>query len=604
MVTGLIPVNVVAEQSDILTLENLLEQEDVSSNDIDQIFEIIRDLIRNNDDDIETYLESALSIAETNRYFKGIYSYLQETHRYFSDSGQYTLAKEKIEETYGRYASSFSAEQKNGVEILFANLLYETGDVNHSYQQFREIFQKTSKVDDLAYIRINYGAIYRDRGEYDKSIENYLLALEYYNEVGDVYGQMDVNSRLGVTYYDVDDFETSLKFYRVAQELAMEVQNEKKIVMINSNMATSYRRNGQYELALKYMEENLIAARNQNNYLAVAQNLMNISNVYSGDIGDHSKALEYNAQSLEISRAQGLTYGIVLNYMSIGRNYHRQGKYTQALVSYDSAMTYSTIMELGHISRQLTRLTSEAYAGAGNFEQALNYHQQFHELITNQFSEDRNRAILEIQTKYESDLKDQDLAHNDILASEQRAQIMYLSSSLVLLGLGAFGFIMFLIYRNRTMKILYHRNKELLESFDKINSIQVENVVEQIPHFQLFKRIAVLFDKEEIYTQTDLSVRKVADQLSSNEKYISRAISTHANMNFSNFLNEYRINKARKMMSRADNTFRINEIMYECGYSSSSTFYSAFKKITGMTPKQFMAMAGEEAGGNMDEKNM
>ncbi len=589
-------------ESGIPDLEALLEREVVDEGDIDTMLDIINELIQSGEENIEPYLDSVLNLTKEQRYFDGIQRYLTELHRYLTAQREYESAKEQIEEIFKKFESDFNAEQKIDIELLLANLTYNTGDSEQAYLLFEDLYNRSSAEEDRAYIYINRGAIYRERGQYDSSIENYLEALSYYNSTDNVELQIELNNRLGVTYYDIRDYETSIRFYLVAQELAKSVDDVGKLLEINSNLATSYRRAGEYELALVYMEDNLSLAREQGDRFTVAQNLLNIANVYSNNLGNHEKAHDYNQQSLEIASEMGLDYGIVLNHMSIGRAYHRQGNYEQALVSYDSARTYSSIMELGHVMRTLNEHTSEAHTALGNFEEALSYHLEYHELITEQFSEDREQAIADMQTRYETELKTQELEHSRELATKQRTQIFFLNLSLVLVGLGAVGLILFLIHRNRNMKALYQRNKELLHNFNKLTyqvidtekSERNEKTKTSDPQFQLFKRITELFESEELYTEPELSLKKVADKLSSNEKYVSMAISTYADMNFSNFVNLYRINKARSILSNADNSYRINEVMYECGYNSSSTFYSAFKNFTGMTPKQFTSIANSE----------
>ena len=56
--------------------------------------------------------------------------------------------------------------------------------------------------------------------------------------------------------------------------------------------------------------------------------------------------------------------------------------------------------------------------------------------------------------------------------------------------------------------------------------------------------------------------------------------------NFTIFVNEYRINQAKELIV-TDKHLKLESIGYACGFNSKSTFYSAFKKITGMTPAQF-----------------
>ena len=85
-----------------------------------------------------------------------------------------------------------------------------------------------------------------------------------------------------------------------------------------------------------------------------------------------------------------------------------------------------------------------------------------------------------------------------------------------------------------------------------------------------------------------LNLMDVSRQLGINYKYISQAINIHFRKNFIRLISEYRVEEAKQMISdpsKADITLEaIGEL---CGFQSKSTFYSAFKKITGKTPMLF-----------------
>jgi AraC-like DNA-binding protein len=58
------------------------------------------------------------------------------------------------------------------------------------------------------------------------------------------------------------------------------------------------------------------------------------------------------------------------------------------------------------------------------------------------------------------------------------------------------------------------------------------------------------------------------------------------NLSFPEFVNEYRVREAERLIlcSKGENT--IQQIMYEVGFNSKSAFNAAFKKHTGYTPTE------------------
>ncbi len=95
-----------------------------------------------------------------------------------------------------------------------------------------------------------------------------------------------------------------------------------------------------------------------------------------------------------------------------------------------------------------------------------------------------------------------------------------------------------------------------------------------------------LFKKDEIHRNSELKLADVAEKLDIKSHELSQYLNEHVGMSFSNYINSYRVATAEKMLL-SNNLLTIQAIGNECGFKSNSTFYTAFKKIKGITPAQF-----------------
>ena len=69
---------------------------------------------------------------------------------------------------------------------------------------------------------------------------------------------------------------------------------------------------------------------------------------------------------------------------------------------------------------------------------------------------------------------------------------------------------------------------------------------------------------------------------------LSNIINRHFKRNFFEFINEYRIEEAKSLLSNPDNTSKsIIDIMDASGFNSKATFNTFFKKLVGETPSQY-----------------
>ncbi|MEJ5106021.1 helix-turn-helix domain-containing protein [Chryseobacterium sp. MYb328] len=96
-------------------------------------------------------------------------------------------------------------------------------------------------------------------------------------------------------------------------------------------------------------------------------------------------------------------------------------------------------------------------------------------------------------------------------------------------------------------------------------------------------KILISFMKtEKPYRDDRLTLQKLAEQMNMSEKKLSQLINQHTGKHFFDFTNEFRINDA-KVLLKENLQLTVLEILYEVGFNSKSSFYTAFKKETNQT---------------------
>lgn len=85
--------------------------------------------------------------------------------------------------------------------------------------------------------------------------------------------------------------------------------------------------------------------------------------------------------------------------------------------------------------------------------------------------------------------------------------------------------------------------------------------------------------------QKDISVKSVADSLFISESYLSRLFKEQVGQTFGDYLTYYRIKKACELLKRQEG--KIYEVAGLIGYRDQRYFSMIFKKLVGVTPKEF-----------------
>ena len=126
-------------------------------------------------------------------------------------------------------------------------------------------------------------------------------------------------------------------------------------------------------------------------------------------------------------------------------------------------------------------------------------------------------------------------------------------------------------------------------AFEQVNEIKITKKVRDERFFQ--PELALSVDDAirggQIYMDPDITLDKLAESLKILPRDLSSLINRHFGSNFYEFINRYRIEEAKRMLTSEEyKTTTITDIYLKVGFNSKSVFYTFFKKLEGMTPSQ------------------
>lgn len=103
-----------------------------------------------------------------------------------------------------------------------------------------------------------------------------------------------------------------------------------------------------------------------------------------------------------------------------------------------------------------------------------------------------------------------------------------------------------------------------------------------------YEKIKLSFDKEKPYLQQDLNVHNLAERLNMRPNILSEEIKLHSGKNFSQFVNDYRVEEVKKRLQEgAADEFTLLAVAFDCGFNSKASFNRVFKDKTGQTPREY-----------------
>lgn len=104
---------------------------------------------------------------------------------------------------------------------------------------------------------------------------------------------------------------------------------------------------------------------------------------------------------------------------------------------------------------------------------------------------------------------------------------------------------------------------------------------------ELMEKICTLVESNRLYLNNNLQVMNVAKLLGVHRNTISECVNTYEGCSFNLFINRMRIEYAKEQMIKNKHE-KLSHISDKSGFTSESTFFRAFKRVTGVTPKEWM----------------
>ena len=165
------------------------------------------------------------------------------------------------------------------------------------------------------------------------------------------------------------------------------------------------------------------------------------------------------------------------------------------------------------------------------------------------------------------------------------------------------------IKQRNYIRHLYEKNVQLLDvkvSAEQPVSHSVGKQEDSAPKYQnqldqeskdrLFERIKNVMDDIAIICNPDFSLQQLAIQVGSNYKYVSQVVNERYGKSFKQVLNEQRVREACRILNDPNQSahLTIEAIAANLGFNSRSNFTVTFKRITGISPSDFMKMAKEK----------
>jgi YesN/AraC family two-component response regulator len=105
---------------------------------------------------------------------------------------------------------------------------------------------------------------------------------------------------------------------------------------------------------------------------------------------------------------------------------------------------------------------------------------------------------------------------------------------------------------------------------------------------EMQEKIMNIIVMQKKYRDKDYSAKRLAEDLGTNTRYISAVVNVRFHMNYTSFVNKYRIDEAMSILvDKRYQDLRMEEVSDMVGFANRQSFYASFYKIMGITPREY-----------------
>ncbi|MFZ5552442.1 MAG: tetratricopeptide repeat protein [Bacteroidota bacterium] len=313
---------------------------------------------------------------------------------------------------------------------LASELLYISFSEALSYA---ESAKKISKENKLMYQlgRAHYilGKIYRNSGDQEKTLKNFLDGIRVFEKIGEEGKKADGYLLVGSHYYKINLPDEAIKYYKDALEIYKKENDKSGESFALNNLGNCYQQKGDYENAKKCFNQSLKIDEALGNVIDMAGSWVNLGTIAMVE-KKYSDAEKYFNQALEVFEKDQNDYETAVCLVNLGEIMNARNDHSSALIYFNSAMEKAKNINNEYLVRMCYYNMAFTYSKQEKHEAAFENLYHYVSINDSLNRKDMVDKLAEMARKYEADKKEKEiqLLNKEKKVAEQKNRIQELEN--------------------------------------------------------------------------------------------------------------------------------------------------------------------------------
>lgn len=319
----------------------------------------------------------------------------------------------------------------------------------------------------------NIGITHFIHGNYSKALKSFFKALKIQEDIDDKAGMAKTYNSIGIIHSNQGNDSKTLEYYLKSLKILEELEDKQRMATLYNNIGIIHANQENDSLAMGFYFKAVQINQEFENKRGLAMNYNNIGDLYTQQ-ENYSQALNYQEMALEIQELLTAKSEMLYSLAGIGEIYTKQHKSKKAIDYFNKCVTIS--LEVGNPKQLMDAYKglSEAYSALNDYKNAYKYHLLFSGIKDSLFTEESHKQIAEMETKYQTEKKEQEI---QVLAKENEIKKLQIAKEenlryILIVGFSLILLISFLLYNRYRLKQKKERLEEKQDLLNQINQHQ------------------------------------------------------------------------------------------------------------------------------------
>ncbi len=535
--------------------------------------------------------ESAIEKIKTDsRFLFSLYINAARDAADLNDSEKFTQLMQKTEKLANKYKDPLYKADCQGAKGLLEMNLGNFKTSRPFLIQADSILASNNITKHRDYYQYLLGYSYKKTNFYPKAYEHFNECMRLSKQNNNLHRLLYAYLNLSRLYRAENRYDKALEWQEKQVTLAEQINAPRELRGAYEGMAIIYTEMKNWEKGEEYFQKSLALARKLEIPESISVALTNIGSFFLQK-GDTQKAVQYIDEACKIKKQTNMGGSSLLRTLNaLGKAYKKAENITKAQEYFSQALSLSDSTESIYWKSIINKNISNLYLEKKEYPKAIE-HLTNYLTLKNEYDKRRSETELQnLMVKYEAHEKDNVIKIQQQKLKEKRNIIIGAIIAFVLLFIIAMLSVLNSKIREKAIKSIYSQHIKLQDRQEVITDLIKEKAIKKAADKdnEQLTLLIKLMDEEQIFRNPELSLEILAKKMSTNVTYVSQLINKEFTCNYNTLINRYRITYCKnEIRNSAGHSILMKQIGFAAGFSSQSTFYSAFKSEVGITPLQF-----------------